>query len=179
MKNTNENKTWTLNHRFGEITFEFSKSVDIHKAFDAMKAANTESETWLDSLCDGEDGSNTIGWGLDAGVYPDAVPAFCKAVAETFSDNTFHGGADFTDTRCYWIDQFDFSYDGETLQITESFESDDHGYFCPECGCWIAPAHASFDDDEEIECDDCEENIKASDLKYVPAEVVHQEIKIR
>ena len=78
-----------------------------------------------------------------------------------------------------WIDNYEISYDGETLHITESFESDDHGYFCPECGWWIAPAHASFDDDEEIECDDCEGNIKVSDLKYIPAEVVHQEIKIR
>ncbi len=171
MKKTNESKTWTLEHRFGEITFEFSKSVDIHEALSAMKAANTEKDSWLDSLCDKNADTIMIGWGFDSDVYPDALPAICKVVAETFSDTAFKGSAIFDDTRCLWIDQFDFTFDGKALFITETFEDDECGYFCPECGCWIRPAHASFGDDEEIECDDCEETFKASELKYVPSVV--------
>ncbi len=171
MKKTNESKTWNIDHRFGEITFDFAKEVDIHKAFEAMKAAASENAPWLDSLSDNENGTIKIGYGFDSGVFPDAIPAICKAVAEIFTDNTFAGSAIFDDTRCLWIDQFDFTFDGKDLFITETFEDDECGYFCPECGCWIRPAHASFGDDEEIECDDCEETFKASELKYVPSVV--------
>ena len=99
MKKTNKIKTWTLEHRFGEITFEFSKSIDIHEVLAAMKAANTEKDSWLESLCDKTADTITIGWGLDSGVFPDAIPEICKAVAETFSDTAFKGNAIFDDNE--------------------------------------------------------------------------------
>ena len=168
MKETYESKTWTIEHRYGDITLEFTKEVDIHKAFDAMKAAASDNAAWLDTLCDSVNGIIKIGF--YSGEFSDAIPTICKAVAKTFSDDAFKGTADFDDTRCFWIDSFEFSYDGMTLKTKETFMDDDHGYFCPECGAWVLPPYAAnnYEDDEEIECDDCEEVFKLSDLKYVP-----------
>ena len=71
---------------------------------------------------------------------------------------------------------FDFSYNGKQLYIKSTFMDDEHGYFCPDCGCFIAGADEEFDSDE-IECEDCEETFDVADLKYVPAEVSEETIE--
>lgn len=64
------------------------------------------------------------------------------------------------------------------LSITESFEDDDCGYFCPECGYQVGTPHEEFED-EEITCFDCDETIKVSDLVFVPATVTKTEYFIK
>ena len=177
MKKTNESKTWNINHYCGEITFKFSKSVDIRKAFEAMKAADTESESWLDHISFNDTNTVEIEWRLEIAEFVEITPAICKAIAETFSSDAFEGHAYFDDLRCYCVDEYDYAYDGETLRIKETFADDEIGYFCPDCGFQVAFWDDEFDD-TEIECGDCEETFKVFDLKYVPPIVNKYEIKI-
>ena len=174
---TTENKTWNFNYyNRCELHFEFTKSVDIRKAFAAIPA---EKATWLEYLIETDTDTFTVNARIRTEGFLEEVPAFYKAVAETFSDVTFTGNAWFSDTSCYWEDSYEISYNDGLLCMTETFADDEYGYFCPECGYWVAPYNETFDDDEEIECDDCEALIKVSDLKYVPPLVEKHEIRIK
>ena len=97
-----------------------------------------------------------------------------KAVARALPNVSFKGYADFDDTSCYYIHNYEYSYNGKQLCIKSTFMDDRHGYFCPHCGLQLVYPHEELESDE-IECEDCEKMIKAVDLKYVPP-VVEEEV---
>ena len=114
---------------------------------------------------------------LRSGEYEEYIPRMLKAIAKALPSVSFEGHANFDDTSCYCILDFDFSYNGKQLYIKSTSMDDENGYFCPECGYMVAEADHVFASDE-IECEDCEEIIKVADLKYVPAKVTEETIDI-
>ena len=164
---------------------EFNTKVDMRKAYEAMEAAvlslNGDGyyKLWLQDLADCcDDNSFEIYSKLVSYEFNEYVPAMCKAVAEAMPTVDFEAYAYYDDLRCYWVDEFEVSFKDNLLTITERFEDDDCGYFCPECGYQVGTPHEEFED-EEITCDDCEETIKVSDLKYVPPVVTKSEYVIK
>ena len=165
---------------------EFNAKVDMRKAYEAMEAAvmaiaDTDGyyPLWLQDLGDCC-GNNCFD--IESTLYSDEfnryVPAMCKAVAEAFPGTAFEAYAYYYDLRCYWVDEFEATFKGNLLTITESFADDDCGYFCPDCGFWVGSCGMIFEGDE-IVCDDCDETIKVSDLVYVPATVTKSEYAIQ
>ena len=173
---TNESKTWSLNFRNSEFHIEFTESVDIREAFAAIPADNT---AWMEHIADTDNDTINVGCRFRSFGFVEFVPAFFKAVAETFPAVAFSGDAWMSDMSCYWEDSYEVSYNNGVISMTETFADDEHGYFCPECGSWVAPCHETFDEDEEIECEDCEEVIDAADLEFVPPTVTKHEIVIK
>ncbi len=164
---------------------EFSTKVDMRKAYESMEAAvkaiaDTDGyyPLWLQDLSDCCDNDC---FDIESTLYSEEfyryVPAMYQAVAEVFPTTEFEAYARYDDQKCYWIDEFEASFKGNHLTITETFADDDCGYFCPECGSWIYPCGMVFKGDEII-CDDCDETIKVSDLVYVPATVTKSEYTI-
>ncbi len=178
MKNTNESKTWKFDFDNGVIRFEFAQSVDIRKAFEAMKAT-TDDESWMDKLNGIE--SNVDTFEMDCEMYGDesseGFTSIVKAVAEVFSAVPFVGSLSFSSDYNYCDIDLEFSYSDKQLHVTETFAGDDNGYFCPECGFQVGPVGTVFEEDE-ITCDDCDEVIKISDLVFVPATVTKSEYVI-
>ena len=166
---------------------EFSAKADMRKAYEAMAAAvkaisegEDYSMLWLQDLADGCGNNSFVieQSTLYSNEFNEYVPAMCKAVAEVLPDVNFEAYAFYNDLQCYWVDEFEVSFNGNLLSITETFEDDDCGYFCPECGYQVGTPHEEFED-EEITCDDCDETIKVSDLVFVPATVTKTEYIIK
>ena len=165
---------------------EFSSKTNMRKAYEAMEAAvmNIVDKTgyyalWLQDLADCcETDKFDIESTLHSCEFYEYVPAMCKAVAEAIPDVNFEAHAFYNDLRCYWVDEFKVSFKDNLLSITETFEDDDCGYFCPECGYQVGTPHEEFED-EEITCDDCDETIKVSNLEYVPPTVTKSEYVIK
>jgi len=182
MKKTNENKTWNFNFYNGSIEINFTESVDIRKAFAAM-IDTTNDVSWLDELNGKETDTDTFEMSCmmystdDVG---ESIRNIITAIAETFPTVPFNGSVWYDAWKCYCDIDYEFSYNDGILNMTESFADEDHGYFCPECGAWIlrVTANENYDADEEIECGECEESFKLSDLKFVPPTVTNYEIKI-
>lgn len=168
MKNTNTSKTWSFDCFDGYITFNFTENVDIRRAFDAMRATVNE-ESWLDELISIDSDTDTFDMGCEMyGVDPsEGLISIIKAIAETFPSVPFNGKAVHSSFKCYAVTEIEFSFNGKELHLTEIFADEANGYMCPECGFMVAPYNASFEEDE-IECDDCCEHIKVSDLVFVP-----------
>lgn len=171
-----------------EIRMEFAEKVDIQIVAETMMEAVRETigkngdyvDRWiqeLDDCCKGI--KEEIECELWSDEFTQIIPSMVKAVAEALPSVTFNGYAIRDDMKCFWIDTFDYSYDGNTLHIKETFMDDENGYFCPECGCFVAYPNEMFEDDEIIECYDCEEKFKATDLKYVAPIVTEKSITIR
>ena len=165
---------------------EFNAKVDMRRAYEAMAAVVNEisdgadySKLWLQDLADGcSDDSFSIEYStLSSTEFNEYIPAMCKAVTEAIPDASFEAYAYYDDLRCYWVDEFEVTYKDHQLTIIESSQDDDCGYFCPECGCSVGTDGMIFDGDEII-CDDCEEHIMVSDLKYVPPTVIKSEFFI-
>ncbi len=165
---------------------EFSTKVDMRKAYEAMAAAVNDfsdgadySKLWLQDLADccGNDCFVIEQSTLYSDEFNKYIPAMCKAVAETLPEASFEAYAYYDDLKCYWVDEFEVSFKDNLLSITESFEDDDCGYFCPDCGYKVGTPHEEFED-EEIACDDCEGTIKVSELVFVPATVTKTEFFI-
>ena len=172
MKNNNKSKTWNFIFFNCEIHFEFAESVDIRKALETIPS---EKATWMSYLCD----TNTDTFNLDCrvkfGGYNEEFPALYKAVAEYFQSIDFTGDCSYSDTICYDERFVEIRYSKNTLHVTETIEDDECGYYCPDCGCWIAPAGDELAADEELECEECGKVFKVSDLKFVPPYVCHDE----
>ena len=176
--------------RFAEtncgFNMEFSSKVDMRKAYEAMEAAvmaiaNEEGyyELWLQDLrdcCDAD--SFDFDSTLMCAEFADYIPAMCKAVAEAIPTVDFKADAWYNDLQCYCVDGFEISFKDRHLIMTETYEDDDCGYFCPECGSWVATVNAPLDEYEDWGCADCEEIIKISDLKFVPPTVTVTECHI-
>ncbi len=185
MKNTNTSKTWSFDCFDGYITFNFTESVDIRKAFDAMRATEKEA-SWLDELSSVAPDTNMIDMGCEMyGVLPsECFISITRAIAETFPTVPFTGIALFSSFKCYYVISTEISYDGKTLCLTETEADETVGYMCPECGFQVAPYDASFEEDT-MECDDCDEIIKVSDLVFVPPAVnnykfaIHRHVRVK
>lgn len=168
---------------------DFNGKIDMRKAYEAMEAAvkaiaqkGGYYPLWLQDL---SDCCNTDGFDFESTLGSDEfyhyVPAMCKAVAEAIPTASFKAHARFDDQRCYWMDEYDATFSNHHLSITETFEDDNNGYFCPECGCSVAPCgdiNVWFDSDE-VTCEGCDEVIKVSELKYVPPTVAKSEYDIK
>jgi hypothetical protein len=160
---------------------EFSAKIDMRKAYEAMEAAvmaiaDTDGyyPLWLQDLGDCcENDCFDIDSTLGCEEFYSYVPAMYKAVAEAFPSSEFEAYAWYDDLKCYCVDEFEGIFKGNRLVITETFADDDHGYFCPECGYQVATCGDIEDrfESDEITCDDCDEVIKVSDLRYVPPTV--------
>ena len=165
---------------------EFRSKVDMRKAYEAMETAvmaiadqHGYYQLWLQDLCDCCDAERfDINSTLYSFEFNEYVPAMCKAVAEALPTVGFEAYAYYDDLKCYWVDEFEVVYKDNLLSITESFADDDCGYFCPECGCQVGTVGMILESDEII-CDDCEERIRVSDLKYVPPAVTKSEYPIK
>ncbi len=166
---------------------EFSSKTDMRKAYEAMEAAvmsvvdeNGYYALWLQDLADGcGNDCFVIEYStLRSYEFNEYIPAMCKAVAEALPDVNFEAHAYYNDLKCYWEDEFEVSFQNNHLTITETFADDDCGYFCPECGYMVGFPGEEFED-EEITCDDCDETIKISDLRYVPPTVTKREYLIK
>ena len=185
MKKINVSEGFRVMQTNCHFKMEFSAKVDMRKAYEAMEAAVmaiAEADgyypLWLQDLSDCcDNGSFDIDSTLGSDEFNRYVPAMCKAVAEAFPATAFEAYAYYDDLRCYWVDEFEASFKGNLLTITESFQDDDCGYFCPDCGGAIGSCGMIFEDDE-IVCSDCDETIKVSDLVYVPATVTKSEYTI-
>ena len=162
---------------------EFNVKADMNEAYEAMKAAVMSVvdeygyyELWLQDLADGcKDNCFIIEQStLCSDEFNNYIPAMCKAVAEAIPSIEFEAYAYYDDLQCYWVNEFEASFKDHHLNITESFQDDNCGYFCPDCGYQVGIVGEIFEEDE-IECDDCEEIIKVSDLKYVPPTVTKSE----
>ena len=177
MKNNKNNTTmsWNLEFPYSCIRFEFAESVDINKAFDAMKSSVNGIGAWAEVLVSNEPNTFIFHLGVLSDDYYHGIPVICKAIAEAIPAVCFNGYAVFDH---YDIDEFEFSYDGSILQMKETFYGEDCGYFCPECGGLAAYADEEIDGDE-IACENCEELIKVSDLKYVAPLVSEEVLRIR
>lgn len=177
MKKATESKTWSITLGNSEIEIRFDESVDIRKAFDAIPP---EKATWMTYMRESDTKENTIcvDCYFESFGFNEEVPALIKAIAETFPSIPSCGSAWYQDRRCYDNEYIDFAYSNGLLQMTEKVANDDNGYFCPDCGYWIAGADVIFNEDEGFECDDCEKTLKVSDLKYIPLFVEHHEIKV-
>ena len=164
----------------------FNENADMERAYAAMEAAiqtlkneNGYYQLWLQDLhdcCDSQ--SFEIESTLFSEEFNKYIPAMCTAVANALPEISFSAYANYDDLRCLYIDEFEISYNDHRLVVTETFEDDSCGYFCPNCGECIDRTYATFDEDEEIECGECEESFKLSDLKFVPPIVTNYEIKI-
>ena len=185
MKKINVSEGFRVMQTNCHFKMEFSAKVDMRKAYEAMEAAVmaiAEADgyypLWLQDLSDCcDNGSFDIDSTLGSDEFNRYVPAMCKAVAEAFPATAFEAYAYYDDLRCYWVDEFEASFKGNLLTITESFQDDDCGYSCPDCGGAIGSCGMIFEDDE-IVCSDCDETIKVSDLVYVPATVTKSEYTI-
>ena len=177
---------WRMLNTNTTFKMELSQKVDMQKVFETMKSAVEEirndegfADLWLQDLNDScTKESFEVESTLNCDEYVAFIPVMIKAIAKSFPTISFNGYACRDDMKCYWIDEHEFSYDGHTLRIKETFMDDDNGYFCPDCGYLVAYPYEEFDSDE-IECDDCEEMIKVADLKYVPPVVTEETITIR
>lgn len=167
---------------------KFSTKIDMRKAYEAMEAVVLslvdEDEggyykLWLQDLADccGTD-CFEISSTLYSYEFNQYVPAMCKAVAEASPATEFEAYAYYDDLQCYWIGEFEVSFKDNLLSITEGFEDDDCGYFCPDCGYQVGTANEEFEE-EEITCDDCKETIKVSELLFVPVKVTKTEFTIK
>ena len=165
MKN-NKSEVWNFSYYNGGVRIKFSESVDIHKAFEAMMVSKDQfgnDDIWMDWM---------------PRDFSEEAFTIVKALAEIFPTVPFEGNIWYTDYHCYCDIDIEFSYNDMRLCLTESFADDDCGYFCPKCGLQVGLAHTKYDE-EEIECDDCGEVIKVSDLKYVPTEIIKREYIIK
>lgn len=170
------------NVRF-EMTFD--AKIDMHEVYKVMENTvlaiadeNGYYQLWLQDLYDCcEDNKFDIGSTLVSNEYTLYVPAMLKAIAEAFPSVNFEAIAVYDDQRCFCVDEFTATYCNHHLSITERFDDDESGYFCPECGLWLAPSWTQFDADEVV-CDDCEEIFVVSNLKYVPPFVEVHEYEI-
>ena len=176
---------WRFLHTDSTFEMKFSAEADKSKALDAIRTAikaidyeNGYSDLWLQDL---EDCTLMNGFEIESTLWSDEfnryIPAMCKAVAAALPGVPFSGSACHDSLKCNYIDSFEFSYDGAILHIKETFEDDDCGYFCPECGEWVANVYHEFESDE-VECFDCEETVRVSDLKFVPPTVTEEIVEI-
>lgn len=162
----------------------FMRNTDTKKAFEAIQNAisginyeNGFAALWIQDLSDGRtENSFEIESTLECAEFIQYIPAMLKAVAEALPAASFKGSARYDSVKCFCVDEYEFSYNARKLHIKETFMDDDCGYFCPDCGSWVAFPFEEFDSDE-IECDECEETIKVSDLKYVPPMVNEETIE--
>ena len=169
-----------------DFEVNFSAKIDLLKAYEEMAAAvkaldfeDPYTALWLQDLGDScEAGKIDYQSTLESETFVHYVPAMIKAIAKAFPEVSFEAHANYDDQRCYYVDDFKASYSNHHLIITEQFDSDDYGYFCPECGSWIAPSLDYFDD-ETVVCDGCEESFDVSNLKFVPPFVEVHEYEIR
>ena len=150
----------------------------------AVKALDFEdpyTALWLQDLGDScEAGKIDYQSTLESETFVHFIPAMIEAIAKAFPEVSFEAHASYNDQSCLYVDIFEASFSEHHLTITEKFTDDENGYFCPECGAWIlrVTANENYDADEEIECGECEESFKLSDLKFVPPTVTNYEIKI-
>lgn len=162
----------------------FIENADTSKAFEAIRDAVSEinyengfAALWIQDLCDGRTANS---FGIESTLRCDEfiqyIPAMLKAVAEALPTASFKGSARYDSVKCFWVDEFEFSYSARKLHIKETFTDDNCGYFCPDCGYQVALPFEEFDSDE-VECDDCEETIKVADLEYVPPMVNEETIE--
>ena len=107
---------------------KYNSTVDMRKVYEAMEAGVMSTvdkegyyELWLQDLADCcEDTSFKIDSTLYSEEFVHYVPAMCKAVAEAFPSVEFEASAWYDDLRCYWVDDFEVSYKGHLLSITET-----------------------------------------------------------
>ena len=164
---------------------EFNEKIDLREVYKVMEAAvkalNYEdpyTTLWLQDLSDSCE-TDIIDYQstLASEAFAFYVPAMIEAVAKAFPEVAFEVHANYDDQRCLYIDDFKASFSDHHLIITEEFDSDDYGYFCPECGSWIAPSWEDFGG-EAVVCDGCDESFDVSRLKYVPPFVEVHEFEI-
>ena len=180
-------ENFRLSKTNSSFDMKFSEKIEMRKAYEAMEAAvmaivneNGYYAIWLQDLADCcEAESFSVESSLECMEFVDYLPAMCKAVAEAFPTVNFEAHAEYDDQRCYWMDEYDVTFSDGHLSITETFEDDECGYFCPECGSWVAPCGDGWFDSDEVTCEDCDEVIKVSDLKYVPPTVTKSEYDIK
>ncbi len=169
-----------------DFEVNFSAKIDLLKAYEEMVAAvkaldreDPYTALWLQDLADScQAGKIDYQSTLESDTFFHYIPAMIKAIANAFPEVSFEAHANYDDQRCLYVDDFKASFSNHHLTITEQFDDDNHGYFCPECGSWIAPSWAEFDE-ESIVCDGCEESIDVSNLKFVPPLVEVHEYEIR
>ena len=169
-----------------DFEVNFNAKIDLRKAYEEMVAAvkaldreDPYTALWLQDLADScQAGKIDYQSTLESDTFFHYIPAMIKAIANAFPEVSFEAHANYDDQRCLYVDDFKASFSNHHLTITEQFDDDTHGYFCPECGSWIAPSWAEFDE-ESIVCDGCEESIDVSNLKFVPPLVEVHEYEIR
>ena len=183
MERINVTEIWRTHYTNTTFTMVFANETDTKKAFNAMEAAIKEinyedgyADLWLQDLSDSRtddsfDFESTLCWDE----FTQYIPAMLKAVAEALPSVPFTGNAKYDSVSYIEVDEFEFAFSGNSLYIKETFTGEDHGYFCPECGSFVALPWEQFESDE-IQCDDCEETIKVSDLMYVPSAVTETTI---
>ena len=165
---------------------KFNADVDLNKVYEVMEAAINEiakgegyKGLWLQDLrdCCDKDGFS-INSTLESDEFADYIPAMAESVAKAMPGVEFEGSAYYDELKGYYIDEFVFSYYDGMLTIEETVADDECGYFCPECGAFVAYYDEELIDDE-IECEDCEETIRVCDLKKVEAYTSRKEIRIK
>ena len=186
MERINVTDSFRFHHTNCSFRMEFKGEVDMRKVYEVMETAVVENtddtgyaKLWLQDLADCCSANHfDISSTLSSYEYNKCVPEMCKAVAKAFPILEFKVSADYDDTRCFYIDKFEASYNDHRLVITETFMDEDYGYFCPECGEFVDYPYAEFDCGEII-CDSCDEIIKVADLKYIPADITTTEFVIK
>lgn len=165
---------WRVSQCNSTFNMKFASEVDMNKAFKAMENAimgidkeyykDYLKEIWLQDLGDCCKGDKfDIMSALSCEAFSDYIPEMCKAVANAFPEIEFEGYAYYDDLQCYYVVDYNFSYKNGVLSFTRDFRDDECGYFCPECGCFVAYYGNDFDE-ETVVCDDCDETIKIADL---------------
>ena len=158
-----------------EFKMSFKEKADTAKALEAFRQVISNIDytdgngaLWIQSLSDNR---TDKGFEIESDLWCDEfsqyIPAMIKAVAEVLPTSSFEGSANYNSLQCFCVDEYEFSLSNRKLHIKETFMDDNCGYFCPDCGCFVAYLDQTFDT-EEIECEDCEKPYKVTDLKYVP-----------
>ena len=159
---------WRLNNCCVNFEIDFNNEVNMEVVYEAMANAiegkeGAYKELFLHDLEDSCKGRQIDVWtALGYEAYTEFIPEVLKAAAAASPDTNFEGRAVFDDTRCYYIHTFNFNYEDGVLTIEETIVDDECGYFCPDCGSFVAYIYDDLE--SEMECEDCETMIAAEEL---------------
>ena len=166
---------WRMSKCDSTLTLEFANDVDKHIVMQAIKSvtkttedASSRYDLWIQDL---EDCTLTNGFDIVSSIpyyeIDDYIPKMCKAIAEALPDTPFEGNFHYSDQQCFYVHDYEFSYDGKDLHLKSWVANNECGHFCPECEDLLIYADSIYEKDT-ITCETCEKEYKVTDLKFVP-----------
>lgn len=186
MERINVNEEWRMMKTDSSFSINFASAIDRTVVFDAVRTAiggiNQQGgyvDLWIQDIGDSiSDNGFSIESTLTSDEFNRYIPVMLKAIAEVAPNIPFKGNACHNSLKCYYIDEFVFSYDGKILMTKETISDERCGYFCPECGYPIEEWDAELSD-EMIECDDCGKELTMAELQFIPPITEEREVIIR